>query len=86
MNIDNLTAIQILSNPSIKEVFKVILNSRILSRYEIETKEDLPKEDLEDALDKLENAGLIEKRSSTVEEFDKFYPTGSGLTVEKMLK
>jgi hypothetical protein len=85
INLD-LTSLQVLADPLIKQIFKLIVSSRTLPRYEIQAKESLPKEELDIALLKLESAGLIEKSSSSLQEFDQFFPTGSGLSIEKLVK
>jgi hypothetical protein len=85
MSIQELRAFQLLTEPINKRLFKIVLGSRLVSRSEIESKEEgVPKEEVDEALLKLENAGLIEKRSFAINEFDKFYPTASGLGVENL--
>lgn len=77
--------IEVLFNPTIKEIFKLIVDARFLSRYEIKSKEPVSNGELENVLGQLEQAGLIEKKSGSIDAFDTFYPTGSGLTAEKMV-
>jgi len=74
-----------LSKPLLKDVFRLILRSRFLSRYELEMKEDVPSEELQSALDELSLAGLIGVTPADISDFDKFYPTGSGLAAEKLV-
>ena len=81
-----VSSMNILSDPLIKKVFQNILKSRILSRYQLN--EDLQgnQEQLETALASLQEAGLIDKKSGGEKDRDKFYPTGSGLNFEKIIK
>lgn len=77
---------QVLSNPSIVNIFKEILKSRILSRYQLEIQDKYDKAELEQALSSLQEKGLIDKKSAQIEEWDKYYPTDKGLAFEKIVK
>jgi hypothetical protein len=85
LTLDRLEALSVLTNPLIKEVFKVILRSKLVSRYELEITEKVRPDQLQAALDQLLGAGLINWRSAESRELDKFYPTGTGLSIEKMV-
>jgi hypothetical protein len=75
----------ILIDPIAKTIFMIIAKARLLSRKELESKESFDKTSVENALGKLENAGLIETRKAATEELDRIYPTGSGLRLEKIV-
>ena len=47
---------------------------------------DLPKEDIESALDYLENQGLIKKKGSAVDDLTTYYVTSDGLQAERQMR
>lgn len=75
----------IVGNTTKLKVFRKILHSRILSRAQLKKDKSMP-DDIELILDELESLGLVNKKSSTIQDFDKFYPTRKGLVIEKMVK
>lgn len=75
----------IFSDKTVSGVFKEILKSRILSRYQLKSSE-FAEDQLDEALKQLLKHGLVEKKSLGVESLDKYYPTSQGLSLEKMLK
>jgi hypothetical protein len=86
MSVD-INLLATLSNASVLDVFKDILKFRICTRYELENeKQTYDIKELSDALEKLQSAGLIDKKSAAIEAFDKFYPTEEGLFAEKIVK
>jgi len=84
MNVD-FNLMSELNNPKVLSLFKRILRSRILTQSELE-KGDLDSKELKMALEKLQSLGLIEKKTSTFQHLNKFYPTAEGLEAEKMVK
>ncbi len=71
-----------ISEPSVSEIFKKILKSRLLSYYQLETdKTDSAK--LKEVLTELQQRGLIEKKAASFTELDKYFPTQEGLEAEK---
>ena len=74
-----------LLEPTTLEVFKRILKSRLLSYYQLE-KTQIEAGELTEALNKLQELGLINKTSASFHDLDKYYPTQEGLAAEKMVK
>ena len=85
MSFGQLELLSAISKPSILAVFKTILKSRVLSRYQLD-KNEMNDGELEEALDTLQGLGLIEKKSANFPELDKYFPTKEGLAVEKIVK
>ncbi|MBC6400244.1 MAG: hypothetical protein GDA51_10940 [Ekhidna sp.] len=74
-----------MSDQKTLDLFKKILNSRILSRSQL-AKEQTDQSDIENSLQALKSLGLINEKKSAFHDFDKYYPTKEGLEVEKIIK
>jgi DNA-binding HxlR family transcriptional regulator len=81
----NMEILSTLGNPTILEVFRKILRKRLLSHYELREDKIKP-EQLEEALQKLQDIGLIDRTPASHHDFDKYYPTREGLAVEKIVQ
>ncbi|MBC6409646.1 MAG: hypothetical protein GDA42_04195 [Ekhidna sp.] len=80
-----LKLVKLLSDQKTLDLFKKILNSRILSRSQL-AKEQTDQSDIENSLQALKSLGLINEKKSAFHDFDKYYPTKEGLEVEKIIK
>ena len=84
MSVDILN-MAVLANSSFKRVFLDILTSRMKSRYQLEIDDEMDKTSLNDALNSLQKAGLINKQAAFNSEWDTFYPTDKGLNARKLI-
>ena len=83
----DLQTIALFSELEIKAVFNVVLQFRMSTRVQIESKLDyLPKENISAALKKLENEALIKIASTPINDYDLFYPTAYGMDMMYLLR
>lgn len=76
--------LSVLKDEKVMMVFSRILNSRVLSRAEL-NKMDMADDELSDVLSKLQSYNLIDKKTASFEDLDKYFPTADGLELEKKL-
>lgn len=82
--ISKYESLSVLKDEKMMMVFSRILNARVLSRSEL-IKMGMPEEELSDVLGKLQSFNLIDKKTASFADLDKFFPTAEGLELEKML-
>lgn len=85
---DPSAVVMLISNGLLKEVFKTVAKNRSVLFKELYQAlgKDLGKTKVEEAVRQLKDADLIKERVAPIEDFNTYYVTADGLTVEKQLR
>lgn len=76
--------LSVIKDEKVRMVFSRILSARVLSRSEL-NKMGMDENELSDVLSKLQSFNLIDKKTASFEDLDKYFPTAEGLELEKMM-
>jgi hypothetical protein len=84
---DPATILAIMSNPSIREVFKAVARHKYVRRRDLrdQVQSATDPQELNLVLNELTNASLIRAEKAPLADFDTYYVTAEGLSAERAL-
>jgi hypothetical protein len=100
MSVEMSSLVFLLSNQFVKTVFKEVAKNRsmvfkdlqesVLKTSEVQREPAaghmIQKQQLEDAVQRLKDAGLIKERPASIEDFNRYSVTANGLVAERQLR